>query len=472
MASTATTSGGWAASSPYIGANATTNANQAVVGSDGNVATTPATDVGAQLGQALSAYHTHQATATPAITAAATPLTTNSQGYGAAAANQNNLDLGAAIQASTPNTTPAPTSYAAPGQSKLGIAIQPTASMPSVAQTLQGALKGTQATAATSGAPTSSPASQSPYITYMGSNGQMNAARYDSTTGQYVDVDPNSINWGSTLTAVKTGVKDATGHDTYKMPTNITFADGTTAAYQDYSNQGKTFSLTNYNTQLSAAAAAQKAALDGLASGSNAARTSIQNTDTTAAPAGINNNQDFINQLSGQLQDINTSAGVQAADETSANTQSAINSQLSTSAYQSGDIGAAARYGAGSAVSAEGAGALSHEQAAANAYDATFAQIGQAASQQLTVADQETQAQASADVQSIADEVSSLQSQLGQLDATTANQVNQHLAQLQDQIAAYQNGVASYTGTAQASANDFKAILSAAAQVGTIIAAA
>lgn len=441
MASTAVSSGGWSAPSPYLGPDANTQGGSAPVGADGNIVQMPANDVGAQLGYALSAYHTHQTANNPYTG----PV--NSQGYGAQAATANNEALGAAMQASAPS---AAASYAAAtGYNRLGIATGPGLS-PTTASAPSAANGGVNTVTA--------PATQSPYIYYVGADGRGQIAQYNATTGQYVLVnDPKATITGST-----------NGAGTLHL------GDGTTSAFNNLSGQGETFSLNAYNTQLAQAAQAAAAQKAGLAQGSQAATTAVQNANTSASATApsVNNNQDFINQLSGQLGNINSAPGVQAADTTSANTQAALNSQLSTSAYQSGDLGAAARYGAGAAVGAEGAGALSHEQAAANAYDATFAQLGQAASQRLSVADAETQQQASADVQSIADEVSSLQSQLGQLDTTTANQVAQHLAALQDQISAYQNGVANYTGTAQESAATFKGILSAAAQVGAIVAAA
>jgi hypothetical protein len=361
--------------------------------------------VGTQLGQALSAYHTHQASAAPAPQPAA----------GASSLRNTSGDA--------QTYTPAQTGY----------------------QTL-------------------------------GANGSIYSAVWDPDQQQYVlrnmggpivGPDFNTSNLGSVGTfQMPTSSGSLAGSSGSVQPTFL--VDGRQVTLGELNNQAGVYSQAAAQNQAQAQGIQQDHEQMGASMAAEAAAAQAQAAGAVTPAATVNNNQDFINAISAQMGNINTAPGVVAADATSANTQNALSSQLSTSAYQSGDIGAAARYGAGAAVQAEGAGTLAHEAAAGQAFDADLGQLSQAATQQLQLADNETQAQATTQVQGIADELTNLQSQLGHLDANTQLQVTNNIAALQNQIQQYQNSIQAYGASSSDAMSIFKSILSGVAQVASI----
>lgn len=449
MAASATTAAGWPQTpvSPYIGPDSTPTpapiqggaGAQATPAQSGSAASAAApADVGAQLGQALSAYHTHQASAVqpalPDTTATPAPAPAADAGY-------------------------APQAIALPTQSKIGLAIGNNIGNASAtgSQNTGGVNDPSLNTIGTSYTPTAG-------VLQYGYGNQTAYAVWDAAKGQYVPVANNAV----TITGGYGAGGTAPVTYSYNGQTYTGILAGAMA-----SSSTPVGNLNAENAAQATRVAAAQANAAAMAKAYQGITDTYKNTQVpTAATSSVNNNQDFINAVTAQMGDINQAPGVVAADTTSQNTQNALSSELSTSGYQSGGLGSAARYGAAQAVGAEGAGALSHEQAAGQAFDADLTLLGNAATQQLSLADNETQAQAASQVQSIGDELSNLQSQLGHLSTQTQLQVTNQIAALQNQIQQFQNGITNYGMSEQDAQNLFKSILSGVAQVATIAAVA
>lgn len=156
-----------------------------------------------------------------------------------------------------------------------------------------------------------------------------------------------------------------------------------------------------------------------------------------------------------------------AADITGVNAKNAIASQYATN-VGGADAAAIGRAGAFAQANQTGENKLLHDTAAANSFNTNLAAFGNALQAQATADTNATGTKLQNDIQAVGDVAARLESQVGQLDATTQVEVRGRINQLNQQIAYYNQQVAQYGADVQFVMNIAKGILAAGAGVAAI----